>query len=79
MSDGKVLIYYLVKGRALPLQFRDGSQITFAPTGYVPEQFVAGLLSKSITIGGCCGKPSRTLHPFATQEQLDSGERIWIE
>lgn len=76
--EDKVLLFYLIKGRALPLQFRDGTQVTFSPAGYVPKQFVDGLLKKTMIVGGCCGKPSRQIYIFATQQQLDSGERSYV-
>lgn len=72
-------IYYLVKSRALELQFRDGKTRLFAPSADIPDQYAANLLGKTVTVGGCCGKPSRTMHVFATEEQLSSGERPWIE
>lgn len=77
MSDIEVV--YLIKSRSIQLQFRDGSTKTFAPSAIIPEQFANDLLKKQVTIGGCCGKPQKTVHLFATQEQLNSGERKWIE
>jgi hypothetical protein len=74
-----VRVYYLVKSRAITLNFRDGQHRTFSPSALVPEQFTENLLTKMISIGGCCGKPTRTMHLFATEEQLQAGEREWIE
>lgn len=72
-------IVYLVKGRSITLRFRDNQERTFSPYARVPDNFVDNLLGKQITIGGCCGKPSRTMPLFATKAQLESGERTWIE
>lgn len=76
---GDIEIYYLMKGRAIPLHFRDGQQRTFSPSASVPHKFADGLLTKMITFGGCCGRPQKTVHLFATADQLESGERNWIE
>lgn len=72
-------VYYLVKGRSITLRFRDNQERTFSPSARVPYAYVDNLLGKQITIGGCCGKPSRTVSLFATKAQLESGERTWIE
>lgn len=72
-------VFYLIKGRAITLNFRDGQERTFAPSALVPEKYAGKLLTKMVTIGGCCGKPQRTLHLFATKEHLEGGNREWIE
>ena len=72
-------VFYMMKGRAITLNFRDGKERTFAPSARIPERYTAKLLTKMVTIGGCCGKPQRTMHLFATREQLDNGSRKWIE
>ncbi len=75
------LVYYLVKGRALTLNMRNQGQKTFAPSALIQKSYSEGpkgILAKQMTIGGCCGKPSKTVYLFATEEQLASGEREWI-
>lgn len=76
------IAYLLTNGngshRAITLSFRDGQQRIFAPYAEVPDQFVADLLKKQVTIGGCCGKQAQTVNLFATEEQLETGERTWI-
>lgn len=79
LPDGYVLLTYMIKGRALTVKFTNGEQKIFAPSASVHESHVDNLLLKQATFGGCCGKPSITAHLFATQEQLESGERGWIE
>lgn len=79
MSDELVEIVYLVKHRAKVLDVTGYKQVTFSPNGFVPKSHAERYLKFQLTIGGCCGKPSRTVHVFATPEQLASGERSWIE
>jgi hypothetical protein len=79
MSEDMVPLVYLVKGRAIQLNIIGLGHRTFAPSNNVTAAKAVELLKKQITIGGCCGKPERTMHLFATPEQLESGERKWIE
>lgn len=73
-------IFFLVKGRAIELRWSGNNQVySFAPVADVPEQFAQQLLKKSYTRGGCCGHPEKTSFMFATEDQLASGERSWIE
>lgn len=74
----EIRLYYLVKGRAVSLRAKDGIERTFAPSSLIPEKYAADLLTKQVTVGGCCGKPEKTSHLFATEEQLSSGDRSWI-
>lgn len=79
VPDGYILVFHLVKGKAISLNFNNGGTKTFAPSALVQKSYADKLLQKQITIGGCCGKPSRTVYLFASDEQLQSGEREWIE
>lgn len=78
IPDGYVMVFHLIKNKALSLNFTNGGTKTFAPAALVQKSQADKLLKKQITIGGCCGKPSRTVYLFASDEQLKSGEREWI-
>lgn len=75
---------YLIKNKSLTLNLTlPGGQVTrtFAPYAEmsdIPKDKVDKLLKAVVTVGGCCGKPSKTMPLFATEEQLASGEREWI-
>lgn len=77
--NDRVPVYYLLKGKAISLQFGSGEMKSFAPLNYIQKSEAEKLLTKQITVGGCCNHPSRTFFLFATEEQLNSGERTWIE
>ena len=77
------VLYYLrhPDRGAFHVAFADGTRCIFAPSCDVPEQYVADLLSKVLSFTKCCGKNagrSYTFHVFATEEQLASGERVWV-
>jgi hypothetical protein len=75
----EVRVYYLFKNKALSLQFNDGVTRTFSPSAMIPKRYVDNLLSKRTTLGGCCNKAVYSGPIFATEEQLNSGERKWVE
>lgn len=79
MPEELINVYYLVKDTPLVLRFNDIGEVTFAPNALVTKSNADNLLGKVMTYGGCCGKPSKTLHIFATEEQLASGQRKYIE
>lgn len=74
-----VVVYYLFKSKSVDLHFADGEVRTFAPKAIIPQRFVANLLDKWVTVGGCCGKPEYTVPLFATEEQMQAGERKFID
>jgi len=78
MEEEIIRLYYLIKNKPIHLH-RNGKVYVFAPSCEIPVDMAKKLLANQVSTRGCCGKPSRTFHVFATDEQLQSGERTWIE
>jgi hypothetical protein len=76
----EVTLVFMMKSRAITLNFADGIDRTISNAGTrVPRKYAEKLLGRQVTVGGCCGKPEKTSFLFATPEHIQSGERKWIE